>query len=313
MSRLAAVTGATGFLGRRLVATLAAEGWTVRVLCRRDPVDAAWRGLEPQVVLGDLADLAALKRLCAGADAVIHVAGVIKARTRADYEAANVEGARRLALAAGVAAPGAPVILISSLAAREPQLSDYAGTKRAGETVAAEVLGPRLTVARPPVVYGPGDWETLSLFKAATKSPVLPLLDPAARIAMIHVEDASRQVAWLAGNPSGGVVSLSDERPEGYSWRELMGEAARACGRTPALVRIPAAAARLAGLVGEARRLMGSTPMLSAGKTRELLHTDWSVPQGEGALAAPPPSIGLSEGFRQTVRWYRAAGWLEAE
>jgi len=312
LTRIAAVTGATGFLGRRLVTALAADGWTVRVLCRRDPVDPAWRGLRPRVVLGDLSDISALERLCTGAEAIIHVAGVIKARSRADFEAANVEGARRLALAAG-AAPGAPVILVSSLAAREPQLSDYAASKRAGEVAATEILGPRLTIVRPPVIYGPGDQETLALFKAATKSPVLPVFDPAARIALIHVEDAARQIAHLAAKPSGGVVFLSDERPQGYSWRELMGEAARACGKAPVLVRMPAAAAHAAGLVGEAMRHMGSTRMLSAGKTRELLHTDWSVPEGQGATAQPRSSIGLSDGFRETVRWYRAAGWLEAQ
>src|SRR5678815_2834518 len=58
--RLAAVTGATGFLGRQIVRALAADGWSVRVLARRDPVDPLWRDLAPDVVLGDVADEAAL-------------------------------------------------------------------------------------------------------------------------------------------------------------------------------------------------------------------------------------------------------------
>ncbi|OYX90681.1 MAG: epimerase, partial [Caulobacter sp. 35-67-4] len=57
MSRgVVAVTGATGFLGRRLVTALFADGWTVRILARRDIIDPDWAGLEPQVVIGGLSD-----------------------------------------------------------------------------------------------------------------------------------------------------------------------------------------------------------------------------------------------------------------
>jgi uncharacterized protein YbjT (DUF2867 family) len=81
MEKLVAVTGATGFLGRRLVKALAQQGWTVRILARRDVADPAWAGLEPQLVIGDLANARALAALCDGAETVVHVAGLIKART----------------------------------------------------------------------------------------------------------------------------------------------------------------------------------------------------------------------------------------
>jgi nucleoside-diphosphate-sugar epimerase len=311
-NRLVAVTGATGFLGRHIVRALAAEGWTVRALVRRDPVHELWRDLEPQVVFGDLADPAALARLCAGADVVVHAAGLIKARSRQAFFAANAEASRSLAVAMRHQAPEARMVLISSLAAREPQLSDYAASKRAGEASAREVLGSRITVVRPPAIYGPGDVETLALFKAAAKSPLLPVFDPSARIAMIHVDDAARIIARLASEPQEHPVCPCDARPDGYSWRELMEEAARACGATPRLVRVPAFFLRAAGLVGGLARFMGSTPMLTPGKTRELLHADWSLPPGQRFPGASS-SISLPAGFRQTVRWYRAAGWLDAQ
>jgi uncharacterized protein YbjT (DUF2867 family) len=197
MSRgLAAVTGATGFLGRHVVRSLAESGWRIRVLARRDVIHPLWRDLEIEVVLGDLGDQAVLSRLCRGADLVVHTAGLIKARDRQAFEAVNVEGARRLA-----EATGGPMLLVSSLAAREPGLSDYAATKRLGEEAARMLLGDRLTVVRPPALYGPGDPETLPLFKAAAASPVLPLFDPGARIALMHVHDAARQIAALADLP----------------------------------------------------------------------------------------------------------------
>ena len=61
---LVAVTGATGFLGRHLVRELAADGWRVKILARRDIIHPLWRDLEIEVVLGDLANEDALDRLC---------------------------------------------------------------------------------------------------------------------------------------------------------------------------------------------------------------------------------------------------------
>ena len=311
MTRLAAVTGATGFLGRRLVRTLAAEGWTVRALVRRDPTDPSWLGVEPQVVPGDLNDVAALERLCDGAQAVIHVAGVIKARSRPAFDAVNRDGAGRLAAAARATADDAHVVLVSSLAAREPQLSDYAGSKRAGEDASTAILGPRLSVVRPAVVYGPGDRETLSLFRAALTSPVLPVFNPEGRIAMIHVDDAARQIAAIAaGAPLPRPVVLCDDRPEGYGWGDLMAQAAAACGARPRIVRAPDDIVRLLGAFGALGRLVGANPMLTPGKAREILHRDWKAAPNELAKGRPAPVFGLSEGFDDAVAWYRSAGWL---
>ena len=128
-----ALTGATGFIGRHLVRALAEAGWRVRVLLRSDPaVIDEWQGLELDVVAGSLADAAALERLVTDVDAVIHLAGAIKASRRAQFFAVNAEGAGAVSQAARRLAPAAHFLHVSSLAAREPQLSDYAASKRAG-------------------------------------------------------------------------------------------------------------------------------------------------------------------------------------
>ena len=308
--RLAALTGATGFLGQHLVRALADAGWRVRLLARRDPVSPFWRGLDPEVVPGDLGDGAALASLCAGADLVIHAAGLI-AGAPERMRAVNVEGARRLAQAAGRTAPDAHVILISSLAAREPQLSPYAATKRAGEDAARAVLGPRLSIVRPPAIYGPGDRETLGLFQAAASSPALPVLDPRARLAVIHVEDAARQIVAMAANPSAGAVGLCDARPEGYPWRELMQTASVALERQPRLIRIPKALVfALASVAGASNGWRHGKVTFTLGKVRELTHLDWGIRPDELATGAPAPVYDLLSGFQQTVAWYRKSGWL---
>jgi nucleoside-diphosphate-sugar epimerase len=302
-----AVTGATGFLGRHLVRALAAQGDAVTVLARRPPAEPLWPAAEVTVVEGALDRPETLQRLCAGADVVVHGAGLIKARSRADFFEANRDGSARLAEACGPA----PMVMISSLAAREPGLSHYAASKRAGEEAARAVLGERLTVMRPPAIYGPGDVETLALFKAVARGPVAPLLHPAARVAMIHVADTARQIAAMARAPvPGATLTLSDARPDGYAWTEIADAAAEAVGRRPPRVRIPELLIHGAALVSGAIGGISGAPMLTPGKARELLHRDWSVPPEERWTAAPEPQFTLNSGFADTVRWYRDKGWI---
>jgi nucleoside-diphosphate-sugar epimerase len=308
-----ALTGASGFIGRRLAPMLAADGWRVRMLLRRDPVMAEWRGLDPQVIAGDLRDPAALRRLVEGVDAVMHVGGLIKAARRADYDAVNLVASRTLAELVREVAPAARMVHLSTLAAREPKLSGYAASKRAGEDAVREVLGERVTVLRPPAVYGPGDRETLVFFQMAGKA-VVPLPGrPEARAAMIHVDDLCSLLVALLRDPVGGqVLSAADARPGGYSWREVFATAARAVGNPGArLVHAPALLLRAIALGGDVARLFGVANMLNSEKLRELRHPDWTVrPQEWARPAGWAPRHDLVEGFAGAVAWYRRAGWL---
>ena len=304
---LAAVTGATGFLGQHIVRALADDGWAVRILARRDPTSPFWTGLTPEVVPGGLGDDQALEHLCRGADVVVHAAGLISGDRQA-LQQANVQGARRVATAAGA---GTRLLHISSLAARAPHRSLYAASKAEGEAAIRSVRGDQATIIRPSAVYGPGDRETLRLFTLAASSPVLPVLHPKARLAVIHVEDAARQIAWLAKAADGGAFTLSDARPEGYDWKELMQTAAVALGKRARLVRIPPAALyALAALskfdIGWRKRKSSIT----FGKVKELTHRDWGVRQEEQTIGGPQPRFDLLTGFLQTIDWYATQKWL---
>jgi nucleoside-diphosphate-sugar epimerase len=307
-----ALTGATGFIGRRLVVALAANGWRVRLLLRRDPVVSEWRGIEPQVVAGDLSDTGALDRLVDGVDQVIHVAGLIKAARRQDFYAINATGSMAVAEAMTRRAPGARLLHVSTIAAREPQLSDYAGSKRAGEDAVRRQLGALATVIRPPAVYGPGDRETLVFFQLA-RGRFVPLAGTAdARAAMIHVDDLIAVLVAMLQAPGGGVWTAADARPEGYGWAEVFGAAAAAVGNHRArLFHAPAGVLKVAAMAGDIGRLFGAANMLSSQKLRELRHADWAVPAAQQALPAGwTPRYTLQEGFADAVAWYRKAGWL---
>jgi nucleoside-diphosphate-sugar epimerase len=313
--KLAVITGASGFIGRWLVPELARCGWRLRLLLRRDPVAPEWQHLRPEIVAGTLADPAAIEDLVEGAALIVHAGGLIKAATRRQFFEVNRDGTAAIARAARAAVPDAHFILVSSIAAREPDLSDYSASKSAGESAVREISGLRTTILRPPAVYGPGDRESLRLFQVA-RHRYVPVPGPAdACTAMIHVQDLARLVAALAASePVGATLTAADARPQGYRRDQIFRTAAQAVGNhSPRLVRAPGPLLRAVALAGDGARLFGSAAMLNSQKLREILHDDWSVPAAE--VARPPgwtPVFGLQDGFADAVAWYRRAGWLPA-
>jgi nucleoside-diphosphate-sugar epimerase len=314
-AQVVAVTGATGFLGVHLIKALAGEGVRIRILSRHSNRHEAWRDIDLDIIPGRLEDAGALERLAAGADAIVHAAGLIKARDRAAFLQTNRDGTRAVAETTRRSAPDARFIAISSLAAREPQLSDYAFSKHAGEDAAqiAYADAPdRLVIVRPPAIYGPWDRETLAIFKAASQ-PVIPVFG-SGRAAIMHVTDAAASIARLAVDAGvAGHYALADTNPDGYGIQDIMDEAARAAGNDhPRFIRLPdsilLAAAKATTAWGVVRR---RTPIFTVGKVREMLHADWGVTPAELLPQEIYRSkIGISEGFRETVAWYRSAGWL---
>jgi nucleoside-diphosphate-sugar epimerase len=314
MPHTVAVTGATGFIGPHIVARLRADGWRIRILTRRTSLDPALAGPEVDAVPGALEDRDSLVRLIEGADAVVHVAGLIKARSRAAFFRANAESVGHLATIAASAPRPPRFILMSSLAAREPQLSAYGASKLAGEQAliaAGDTL--RWTILRPPAVYGPGDRATLSFFRCMARGfgPVLGSAD--ARISLIHARDlADAAGVLLADDRGAGLVAEIDDGHGGYRWREMVEVAARAFGRPARVLPIPKAIPYGVGWINLLlARLPGYTPMLTPGKVREIYHRDWACDSTPIMTQTSwRPRMPLGEGFADTIAWYRQHGWL---
>lgn len=312
---VAALTGGTGFLGRYLVRALDRAGFRVRLLARQDPVHPLLQPVALELVPGDLFSDEALDRLVAGASVVVHAAGLIKAVDRAGFFRVNEGGSARLGQAVARSASAARLLLVSSQAAREPTLSDYAASKHAGERAAIAAIGAgEWLVVRPPAIYGPWDRETLALFRAAS-GPLVPVPGgPEARIAMIEATDCAAAVAALArpGGPEGRVFELADGNPAGYGWGEILDAAAAAVGRLAVRVRVPGPALAALGLAGTAKAWATRRPvMLTVGKVREIRHCDWSVASSNlPPLSLWRPSSDIVKGFAAAVAWYRAEGWL---
>jgi nucleoside-diphosphate-sugar epimerase len=311
--RLVAVSGATGFLGAHVIVALGAAGASIRVLAHRQPPHPLWRDVPVELVSGTVMEAAACARLVAGADTVIHAAGLIKALTDGDFQEINGHGAAIMAKAAWDAG-ASRYVLISSLAAREPSVSAYAASKRAGELAVEQVFASspeRLVILRPPALYGPWDRPGLTFFRAAG-GRVAPVVGNG-RAAIMHVWDAANAIAQVAmGAPIAGCYALAGPGLAAYSTRELLQAAAQAVGGNPRLIPIPAGILRAAGtLFGWTARLRGKAGILSAGKASELLHPDWTVGLDEVLpFSVFQPVIPLAEGLRTTANWYKSVGWL---
>jgi nucleoside-diphosphate-sugar epimerase len=300
-----ALTGATGFVGAHVLDALTAKGFQVSALTRRaqetrDRVD--W-------VSGDLGDAPALSRLTEGADAVVHVAGLIKARTRRDFFAVNEGGTLRLldALPSGVR-----YIHLSSVSARQPTLSAYSASKAAADARVREREGLDFTILRPPVVYGPGDRETLVFFKAArSRRPVLPG-SRAHRTSLIHVSDlAAAVIASIQSEAlAGSTAEVHDGAHDGYAFPEVLALIAGRDGwHRP--IYVPGAALGAVGSLSWMTSLLtGSVPMLTPGKARELSFPDWVCRDTTLADAGWQASIPAKEGLTATREWYESRGWL---
>ncbi|HVF37140.1 MAG TPA: NAD-dependent epimerase/dehydratase family protein [Sphingomicrobium sp.] len=298
-----AVTGSTGFVGSRLLELALAAGHPIRALTRRPQgprEGVTW-------IDGALDRPDSLDALCEGADAVIHVAGVINAPDAAGFEAGNVTGTAAM-LAAAKQAGVRRFVHVSSLAAREPELSQYGASKARSEAL-VRASGLPFAIVRPPAVYGPGDKEMLELFRMARRGIVL--LPPGGRLSVIHADDLARLLLGLAGPeaPSGLVIEPDDGRPNGWSHGEFGQALGRAVGRRVATFSTPRPILDLGARID--RIVRRGRAKLTADRVAYFCHPDWTVDPARGvAQALWRATIDTEDGLSDTVSWYRAQGWL---
>lgn len=332
MSRRAAVTGASGFIGRALTRRLAGRG-PMRGLFRSSGDEARrWRDRGDEVVFGDLSDGEALSELVEGADVVYHLAA---RKAKDDPDASrrvNVEGSRRLARRAAAAGAGRLVYVstISVYAATEPSdpgataaersgpddaqritedvrprkidlLNPYSATKYRGELAAREAIGPRggcsLTVVRPTNVFGAGSeaW-VLDWAERLERLPVAIGRD--LPVDLVHVDDAARGLALAGEAPAGGgeVLHLGGHTVALADYLRALGEA---IGRD--VRRLPRPVDGLVRRAITAGHRLLEDDRMSTPLTRRVLYPCRKA----GRLIGYEPEVGLGEAMEQIGRWYR--------
>jgi uncharacterized protein YbjT (DUF2867 family) len=242
------VFGGTGFLGRRLVQRLAAEGMTVRVAVRhpdraRSALQA--KGLDRVTVFGaDVRDQAAVAAIVAGVDAVVDAVSAYVETAGVTFEAVHERGAKTLAREA-TAAGVARFVLVSGIGADPESASPYIRARGRGECAVQQAF-PGATIVRPSAMFGPGDALFGTLAHLARLLPVLPLIGGGrTRLQPVYVEDVAEAIARILADPGTAGRTYELAGPTMYTVRELFRIALRIIGKRRLLVSVPFAVAKV--------------------------------------------------------------------
>jgi nucleoside-diphosphate-sugar epimerase len=325
------VTGATGFIGGRLVDALVAQGHKVRVLARRPDASPQLHQPGVELVAGDLGDPAGLAEAVSGAERVFHCAGLVGDWLRLDdARRINVEGTRAV-LSASAASGVQRVVHLSSLAVYG--LGQHRGTdesaplRYSGDAymdskidaermvrVAADRDGLAAVIVRPGFVYGPGDRRFLpKLLDALVRRQFAYVGDGSKLLNLSYVDDVAQAMLLAAGEPSavGEAYNLTDGTET--SLREFVECLCGHLGLPAPTKRIPpavgwAAAYAVEGLA-RARRAR-EAPRLSRGRMRFLyFNQHYSGEKAQRELGYRP-QFTYREGIPATLAWYREQGLL---
>jgi NADH dehydrogenase len=272
MMTMVVVFGGSGFLGRRLVHRLTAEGMTVRVAVRHpDPARVELRSIgldRVTVVPADVRDQASVAAAIAGADAVVNAVSAYVEKAGVTFEAVHVQGAETLAQEA-VAAGVARLVLVSGVGADPDSSSPYIRARGRGERVVQQTF-PEATIVRPGAMFGPGDALFGTLAELARVLPVLPLIGGGyTRLQPVFVEDVAKAITNILSDP--GTVGQTYEfaGPRVYTLRELVNMTLQLMGKRRLLVAVPFAVAEIQARLFE----LLPNPPLTTGQV-DLLKTD---------------------------------------
>lgn len=321
------ITGANGFIGSRLCLTFLRHGFTVYAGIRKTADRHLLDGLAVQYRFGDVTDPESLPSMVTEVDYIIHNAGIVKSNDREQFFKVNGAGTANLMAAIAQYNPKVKRLLyISSQAVAGPSINGkpvteldkphpvttYGESKRAGEeAVLAYQDSLNVAIVRPAGVYGPGDKEVLSLFKAA-KFGVRPLFgDVSRKIQMVHVDDVctGSYLATVTETRSGSIYHIAEK--QAYTIAELVDLLGKAVGKKGVVIKLSEKTFRRIAAVSEsACRIIGMTPMLTREKCNELLDS-WEIEVRKAKEELGFESaIPFPQGAKDTYHWYREHGWL---
>jgi len=321
------VTGATGFTGGHLARFLAESGDSVRVLVRsgKQPIADADRF---EIVEGDVRDAEALKRAAEGIEVVYHIAAIYRQAGLRDQEyravnatavgsvidAARAGGARRVVHCSTVGVHGDVDHPPANEDAPLKPGDIYQQTKLEGERIAREAgssTGVEIVIARPTGIYGPRDRRLLKLFRGVARRRFIVLGDGRIYYHLTYIADL------VAGFRLCGTVPAAVGRTyilaggEVTTLNELVAMIAREAGVAPRKLHLPVWPFWTAGALCEAICApLGVEPPLYRRRVDFFTKSRaFDIARARQELGYAP-AVGLREGIRRTLEWYRHAGWI---
>ncbi|MDE3153509.1 MAG: NAD-dependent epimerase/dehydratase family protein [Acidobacteriota bacterium] len=322
------ITGATGFTGGHLARTLASRGYRVRALVRQPAraEDLVAAGVE--TVAGDFADPAALRRAVADCDVIYHLAAVYRQAgiPPGTYRAVNTEAVGALMTAAADA--GVPRFVHCSTVGvhgdieRPPANEEapfrpgdvYQETKLAGERLARDVAartGIELVIARPTGIYGPGDRRLLKLFRGVARRRFVTLGRGEIYYHLTYIADLVEGFRLCGEAPGVAGRTYILAGGEVTTLNELVRLIAEEAGVRPPRLHLPVWPFWLLGAACEAVcvPLRIEPPIYRRRVDFFTKSRAFDISRARAELGYAP-AVDLRTGVRQTLDWYRQAGWL---
>jgi nucleoside-diphosphate-sugar epimerase len=322
------VTGATGFTGGHLVRSLAARGTAVRVLVRDPARAAALTATGLQVATGDLRDARAVEAALEGVDLVYNIAALYREAGLPEQAYHDVNTRAVGALIAAAARAGVRRVVHCSTVGvhgdvRRPPADEeaplapgdlYQRTKAAGEASAREAslrYGVELVIARPTGIYGPGDRRLLKLFRGVARRRFVVLGDGRISYHLTYVDDLVEGLRLCGESPRAAGRTYILGGPETPTLNEIVTMIAEESGVAPPRWHLPVWPVWLLGAACEAAcRPFAIEPPLHRRRVDFFTkNRAFDIARARRELGFAP-AIGLREGVRRTLTWYREHGWL---
>ena len=324
------VTGATGFAGGHLARTLASRGYEVRALVRHAAKARAADLTNPgiEVVEGDLQDAESLRRAATDVDVIYNIAALYRqAGLRDDvYRAVNAEAVGTI-IDAAAAAGARRVVHCSTVGVHgdvehPPANEDapfrpgdiYQETKLEGERIAlshAGRTGVEVVIARPSGIHGPGDRRLLKLFRGVARRRFVILGDGRIFYHLTYIDDVVEGLRLCGEVPNAAGRSYIIAGGEVRTLNDVVALVAEEAGVPPPRLHIPAWPVWVAGAACEALcSPFGISPPLYRRRVEFFTKSRaFDITRARTELGYTP-AVGLREGIRRTLAWYRAHGWL---
>jgi dihydroflavonol-4-reductase len=325
------VTGGTGFVGSHLVERLLSLGYNVRCLLRY-PDKRRWLAdLPVEVTPGDITVPESLSQAVQGADAVVHAAALLKAKSSEDFYRFNVEGTHNL-LEACAKAPTPPrrFVYLSSVAAAGPAPPDrpitvsdpphpitlYGRSKLQGEQeVSGFKVALETVIIRPSAVFGPRDRGIFLYFKTVALWRFKPFFGSSYNLlSVIYIKDLIEALICA--------LTIAKERlpkhplfvadPQVYTWAQVVADMEKALQRKALTVVIPAPIVSMVAAISElfSGKSIGT---FNREKAKEMLASSWwcdvqpAIDHLDWHSVTP-----IDQAIQQTVDWYREQGWIRS-
>ncbi|MEO1236007.1 MAG: NAD-dependent epimerase/dehydratase family protein [Planctomycetota bacterium] len=331
----ALVTGATGFLGYNIAASLARDGQKVRGMCRESSDPERIKKLEAygvEIAWGDITDAEAVDRAVAGCEKVYHIAACFRTSGHLDgyYRAVNRDGVAHVL--ASCRKHGAERLIHCSTGGvhghippeRAPAGEDapitpgdiYQVTKWEGEQLVHEAIeqGQPATVFRPAGIYGAGDMRLVKLFSTVQKGRFVMFGDGEPHFGMVYIDDLVAGVRLMADKDEalGEVFILSG--PDELKLNDLVHYVADATNGKEPKVHWPVTPLLAAAYVVEKVCVpFGIHPPIHRRRAHVFINNrEFTNAKAKRVLGYDPQITGR-EGVYRTAEWYFEHGILKGE